>query len=242
MSLATKIRDRIKQLPEGRTFRYDDLRIAKEEYTTAAKALERLQKESLIKKVSKGIFYKPEQTVFGELEPDYSELLRPYLFENGKRVAYETGTALYNRLGLTTQMAFRTKIASRGKRIQVDRGALQADSVKSYVEVTNSNADVLGLLDAFKDIKRIPDSSVGQSVRRLGSILRDMEEKQIASLVRYAMSYPPRVKALVGAVLQNNGYQEKELEQLKDSLNPLTTIKLGLKETELPTKNNWYIE
>src|SRR5690606_37336960 len=109
---------------------------------------------------------------------------------NGKRVAYETGTALYNRLGLTTQMAFRTKIASRGKRIQVNRGTLQADSVKSYVDVTNSNADVLGLLDAFKDIKRIPDSSVGQSVRRLGNVLRDLEGKQIESLVKYAMAYP----------------------------------------------------
>lgn len=242
MSLASKIRDRVKQIPEGRTFRYDDLRISRTEYTTAAKALERLQKESLIKKVSKGVFYKPEQTVFGELEPDYSELLRPYLFENGKRVAYETGTALYNRLGLTTQMAFRTKIASRGKRIQVNRGPLQADSVKSYVEVTDKNVEVLGLLDAFKDIKRIPDSSVGQSVRRLSSILRDLEEKQIASLVKYAMAYPPRVKALVGAVLQNNSYQGKGLDQLKESLNPLTTIKLGLKEAELPTKNNWYIE
>lgn len=242
MSLATNIRDRIKQLPAGKTFRYDDLRIAKAEYATAAKALERLQKELLIKKVSKGVFYKPEQTVFGELEPDYSELLRPYLFENGKRVAYETGTALYNRLGLTTQMAFRTKIASRGKRIQVNRGALQADSVKSYVEVTNSNADILGLLDAFKDIKRIPDSSVAQSVRRLASILRDLDGQQIVSLIKYAMFYPPRAKALVGAVLQYNGCPEKKLEQLKDSLNPLTTIKLGLKETELPTKNNWNIE
>jgi NADPH-dependent 7-cyano-7-deazaguanine reductase QueF-like protein len=25
-------------------------------------------------------------------------------------------------------------------------------------------------------------------------------------------------------------------------LNPLTKIKLGIKETELPTKSNWYIE
>lgn len=242
MSLASKIRDRVKQIPEGRTFRYDDLRISRTEYTTAAKALERLQKESLIKKVSKGVFYKPEQTVFGELEPDYSELLRPYLFENGKRVAYETGTALYNRLGLTTQMVFRTKIASRGKRIQVNRGPLQADSVKSYVEVTDKNVEVLGLLDAFKDIKRIPDSSVGQSVRRLGSILRDLDGKQTVSLIKYAMFYPPRVRALVGSVLQNNGYPAVELDKLKESLNPLTTIKLGLKEAELPTKNNWYIE
>ena len=125
MALATEIRDRIKQLPVGKTFGYEDLCLAKDDYTTAAKALERLQKEGLIKKISKGVFYKPEQTVFGELKPDYSELLRPYLFENGKRVAYETGTSLYNRLGLTTQMAFRIKIASRGKRIHINRGALK---------------------------------------------------------------------------------------------------------------------
>ncbi|MFA5418160.1 MAG: DUF6088 family protein [Bacteroidales bacterium] len=241
MALAKQIRNRIKQLPEGKTFGYDDLRVARKFYTTAAKAMERLQKEGLIKKVSKGVFYKPEQTVFGELKPDYSELLRPYLFENGKRVAYETGTLLYNRFGLTTQMAFRIKIASRGKRITINRGTLKADAVKSYANVTDSNYEILGLLDAFKDIKRIPDCSVAQAIRRLSAILKGLSEKQTGSLLKYTLVYPPRVRALVGAVLQNNGYTEKVLEKLKGSLNPLTTIKIGLKETELPTKTNWYI-
>ncbi len=242
MSLSAQIRNIIKQLPNGKTFGYDDLCIPKESYTSAAKALERLQKEDLIKKVSKGVFYKPEKTVFGALEPDYNELLRPYLFENGKRIAYETGTALYNRLGLTTQMAFRTKIASRSKRISIDRKSLKADAVKSYAEVNDSNYAILGILDAFKDIKRIPDSSVDQTIGRLSMILKELNPKQIESLVKYAPVYPPRVRALVGAVLQNNGYQEKGLERLKYSLNPLTIIQLGLDDSELPTKNNWYIE
>lgn len=242
MALATQIRNRIKQLPEGKTFGYDDLRIAREDYTTAAKVLERLQKEGLIKKVSKGVFYKPEQTVFGELKPVYSELLRPYLFENGKRVAYETGASLYNRLGLTTQMAFRIKIASRGKRININRGTLKADAVKSYAEVTDSNYEILGLLDAFKDINRIPDCSVAQAVRRLSAIIKAFDDKQTESLIKYALLYPPRVRALVGAVLENIGRKGKGLEKLKDSLNPLTTIKLGLKEAELSTKANWHIQ
>jgi hypothetical protein len=242
MALATQIRNRIKKLPEGKTFGYDDLRIAKDDYTTAAKALERLQKEGLSKKVSKGVFYKPEQTMFGEIKPDYSELLRPYLFENGKRVAYETGTSLYNRLGLTTQMAFRIKIASRGKRININRGALKADAVKSYAEVTESNYEILGLLDAFKDIKSIPDCSVDQAFARLSAILKELSDKKTGSLLGYALVYPPRVRALVGAVLQNNGYEGKGMEKLKDSLNPLTTINLGLKETVLPTKTSWYIK
>lgn len=65
MNLTTQIRNRIKQLPEGKTFGYDDLRIAKEDYTTAAKVLERLQKTGLIKKVSKGVFYKPNKLFLG---------------------------------------------------------------------------------------------------------------------------------------------------------------------------------
>jgi hypothetical protein len=242
MALATEIRKQIKQIPEGKIFRYNALHIAKEDYATAAKALERLLKQGVIKKVSKGVFYKPEQTVFGELKPDYSEMLRSYLFENGKRVAYETGTSLYNRLGLTTQMAFRIKIASRGKRININRENLKADAVKSYAEVTDNNYETLGLLDAFKDIKKIPDSSVAQAVNRLSTIVKELNDKQIASLLKYALVYPPRVRALVGAVLENIDSKAKNIEKLKKSLNPLSTIKLGLKENELPTKSNWYIE
>jgi hypothetical protein len=242
MALAAQIRNRIKQLPEGKTFRYDDLRIAKEDYTTAAKTLERLQKSGFIKKISKGVFYKPEQTVFGELQPDINEQLRPYLFENGKRIAYETGTSLYRRLGLTTQMAFTIKIASRGKRIKINRGSLKANAVKSYAEVTESNYEVLGLLDAFKDIKEIPDTSVAQSVERLSAILKGLDKKQTETLIKYALLYPSRARALVGAILQNIGYKNNVLDKLKQSLNPLSTIKLGIKESELSTKNNWYIK
>lgn len=241
MTLASQIRTRIKKLPEGKTFRYADLGIAKEEYQTAAKALERLQTDGNIKKISKGIFYKPEQTVFGELNPDYSEQLRTYLYENGKRVAYETGFSLYNRMGLTTQMAFRVKIASRGKRISINRGAIKADSVKSYTEVTETNYEILGFLDAIKDSKRIPDCPISQAVKVLSGKIKTLNEKQIADLIKYALLYPPRVRALLGAMLENLNIHSN-IDKLKQSLNPLSKIKLGLKETDLPTIKNWNIE
>lgn len=241
MTLASQIRNRIKKLPEGKSFGYADLGIAKDEYQTAAKALERLQADGLIKKISKGVFYKPEQTVFGELQPDYSEQLRPYLYENGKRIAYETGFSLYNRMGLTTQMAFRIKIASRGKRITINRGALKADAVKSYTEVSEANYELLGFLDALKDSKKIPDCSVSQAVKVLSGKIKTFNEKQINELIKYALLYPPRVKALLGAMLENLSIASNT-EKLKQSLNPLSKIKLGLKETDLPTIKNWNIE
>lgn len=241
MTLASQIQSKIKKLPQGKTFRYADLGIAKEDFQTAAKALERLQAKGVIKKLSKGVFYKPEQTVFGELKPDYSEQFRPYLFENGKRIAYETGYSLYNRMGLTTQMAFRIKIASRSKRISINRGSLKADAVKSYAEVTEANYELLGFLDAIKDIKRIPDCSVSQAVKILSGKIKKLNEKQISDLVKYALLYPTRVRALAGAMLENLNIKANT-EKLKQSLNPLTKVKLGLEETELPTIKNWNIE
>lgn len=241
MSLASEIRTRINKFPEGKTFGYSDLLIAKEDYVTTAKALERLQKEGLIKKMSKGVFYKPKQTVFGELKPDYTEMLRPYLFEKGKRVAYETGYSLYNRLKLTIQVAFRIKIASRDRRISVNNGALKIDTVKSYVDVTDANYKLLELLDALKDIKHIPDASPNNSIVILSSLINKLNDKQIAEMIKYALSYPPRVKALLGAVLENINSQVST-SKLKQSLNPLTKFELGIKKSVLPTINNWNIE
>jgi hypothetical protein len=78
-----------------------------------------------------------------------------------------TGTSLYNQIGLTTQLAFRIKIASRSNRISINRGALKASAAKSYVEVTDDNYQLLGFLDAIKDIKMIPDAEVKTSVKIL---------------------------------------------------------------------------
>jgi hypothetical protein len=240
MKLAGQIRTKIEKFPQGKSFGYADLGIARAEFQTAAKALERLQKKGIIKKISKGVFFKPEQTVFGELKPDYYEQLRPYLFKNGKRIAYETGASLYNQLGLTTQVSFRIKIASRSNRISINRGALKADAVKSYTDVTDANYEQLGFLDAIKDIRRIPDSGTGKTVKILSSKIKNLDEKQIAEMVKYALLYPPRVRALVGAILENTNRKANTVK-LKESLNPLTNFKLGLKENDLPTIKNWNI-
>ena len=80
MKLAPQIRDKISMMPKGKTFGYRDLDISREQYVTVAKTLERLQQAGIIKKASKGFFYKPEQTVFGELKPSEEDILQLYLF------------------------------------------------------------------------------------------------------------------------------------------------------------------
>lgn len=241
MKISEKIVKQLKTIPEDTAFGYGQLGIAKKEYQTAAKALERMQKKGLIRKISKGVFYKPRMTVFGELKPGDQEILRPYLFKNGKRIAYITGAALYNELGLTTQMAFRVKIACRQKRIYVNRGAIIATPVKSYADVTDSNYEILGYLDALKDLKIIPDSNPNTVVTILIEKTKKMNDVRIKEMIQYALLYPPRVRALLGAILEQLD-KKKELKKLKDSLNPLSQFLLGVKEKTLSTAAGWNIK
>jgi len=240
MNVTKQIRIRINKIPEGITFGYNDLGIAKKDFVTAAKALERLQRAGVIKKLSKGKFYKPEQSIFGELEPDYYDQLNSFLFEKGKRIAYVTGVSLYNDLKLTTQVPFIITIASRIKRINIDRDTLKAKAVKSYADVNESNYKLLGMLDAIKDIKKIPDSSVNGSVVRLSYIIRELDDSQLIKLANLALLYPPRVKALLGAILENIG-TNVEIAELKRNLNPLTKYNVGIKPETLPTIRKWNI-
>ena len=241
MKIAEQIRNTIEKIPESEPFGYADLGIEATDFFTAAKALERMQKKGTIQKVSKGLFYIPRQTVFGPLGPDNNSILERYLFENGKRIAYETGYSLYNKLGLTTQMAFKIKVATKRKSIKINQGTLQVSSVKSYAEVTDENYKLLGYLDILKDIRKIPDSTNSQAIKRMCFLIKDLGIKEQKQLVELALLYPARVKALLGAIMENLK-SNINLSKLKNSINPLTKVKLFIKESDLPTIKNWNIE
>lgn len=241
MKVAEQIRTVIQNIPESQPFGYADLGIEASDFFTAAKALERLQKKGEIKKISKGVFYIPRKTIFGELGPDSNGMLERYLFEDGKRVAYETGFSLYNRLGLTTQMAFKIRIATKKNPVKINQGSLQVSSVKSYVDITEKNYQFLGYLDALKDIKRIPDCSVLQATKRMSFLIQALSSKEQSEIIQYALFYPARTRALLGAILENLNLKIN-LDELKNSLNPLTKINLSIKETDLPAIKNWNIE
>jgi hypothetical protein len=241
MKVAEKIAEQIKRIPEDTTFGYKDLNITQEQYVTAAKALARLQKRKVIKKVSKGKFYKPKMTVFGELIPNSMELLKPYLFKDGKRVAYITGNYLYNQFGLTTQITNVLHIASRSKRIYINAGSLKAKPKKSYAEVTDDNFQLLGFLDALKDFKSIPDLDTKSAIIILKSSIEKLTESKLKKMIGYALLYPPRVRALLGALLEVSNIESSEINKLKKGLNPLTKYKYFITKEDLPTVINWNI-
>ena len=204
--------------------------------------MELLKKKGIIEKVSKGIFYKPKMTVMGSLGPDYDALLKRFLFKDGKRVGYITGGELYNQLNLTTQNYFRTKIATNISRKKIEKGWLKTSTVKAYTEITEDNYQLLGILDALKDIRYISDTSTSQAIKILAGKLVNFSKPNINTLIKLSMEYPPRVRALLGAIVQEKFTTDFDLSDLKGSLNPTTIFKLNIKEADWPTIKNWQIK
>ena len=225
MKVAQKIENQISKIKEGTTFNYQQLSIEQSEYSAATKAIERFIEKGIIKRVSTGVFYKPKQTIFGELKPNEEELLKPYLFQNNKRIAYITGTSLYNKMGLTTQISKNIKIASRDKRITISIGNIKGTPVKSYADVTNKNFFLLEILDALKDFKKIPDLDKSSAIKILSNRLKELSTNEIKQLIKCVLSSPPRVRGFLDASI--------ELILLKKSLNPLSEYNYGISKSLL---------
>lgn len=241
MTVSKKIYKGIDEMNEGTTFKYGDLLIDRLEYSAASKAIERLIKKGTIKRISTGIFYKPKKSVFGEMKPSETELIRLYLFDKGYRIAYVTGSSLYNKMGLTTQLTNIIQVASREKRIITKIGNIKVKAVKSYVDVSDENYKYLEILDAFKDFKIIPDLDKISAISILKDIINNMSNSGKSELVKYALKYPPRVKALLGAIFEDL----KEIDKTKplmESLNPLTVFKIGIDEKTLSSIDSWNIK
>ena len=167
-------------------------------------------------------------------------LLKNYLFENDKRIAYITGLSLYNRLGLTTQVPKVIKIASRDKRIFASIGSIKGKPVKSYIDVSDKNYYLLEILDALKDFKLIPDMNKRSGVVLLANEMKKWSEKDKNLLIKYALKYPPRVRAILGAIIENFEITN-EIKPLKESLNPLSQYEYKITEDILPNAKNWNI-
>ena len=241
MKISQKIEKRIESIITGTTFRYEDLDIEASEYGAATKSIGRFVDKGTLQRASKGVFYKPRQTVFGLVKPSDYELLKPYLFKNNKRIAYITGIQLYNQMGLTTQMPFTIEISGKSRLKITKVGNIKVKSIKNFIEVTDENYQLLGILDTFKDFDTIPDIDRTTAIKLLIDNLKTLTPQQTQELIIYALKYPPRVRAFVGAVLENTD-ETLDLTHLKKSINPLSKYKVGITNRLLPNANNWNLK
>ena len=240
MNVTDYISGKIERLPKGYVFTYVDFITEVNKKEAIIKALNRMAASGKIAKLSKGKYYKPENTPFGNLQPKQAQIVKDLLEENGKIAGYLTGYSIYNQLALTTQVSNTIQIGKNQIRPNFKRERYTISFVKQKNTITKENIPLLQILDAIRYIKKIPDASLDVSCKRFLAIIKNLSEKETISLVRLSLKYPPATRALLGALLEQ--LQQLHLtEPLIKTLNPITKYKLAGAAKVLSTAENWNI-
>ena len=239
MKVTDNIEYTINRLPKGYIFTYADFVTQVNKKEAVIKALNRMAKSGKISKLSKGRYYKPEKTPFGNLLPNQEQVVKDLLEDDGKIVGYLTGYSIYNKLGFTTQVGNIIQIGKNETRPQFKRGLYTIAFLKQKNTITKENIPLLQILDTIRTIKKIPDARIDESSKRLLSVVEDMTDRQ--ALVRLAMKYPPSTRALLGAVLEDLG-NLTIASPLFESLNPITKYRFDGVEKVIKSSQKWNIE
>jgi hypothetical protein len=206
------------------------------------KALNRMVAADRIAKLTKGKYYKPEETVFGTLEPDQYQVVKDLLEGDDKDmvVGYLTGLSIYNKKGFTTQVSNTIQVGKNEVRPRFKRGRYTITFIRQKNTITRDNIPLLQLLDIIKYIKKIPDTTISDACSRLITIIKTLSEDDKGRMVRLAKKYPPSTRALLGAILEeaeDNSYTTI----LLNSLNPITKYKIGVSPDILSQQEKWNI-
>lgn len=236
MKIATQVREYIDLLEDGSIFKYNDLNGISDNKMAIAKILSRLTKEEKISRIEKGIFYKAKKTRFGVLNPELEEIIKSEVKNNKKITGYISGAFSYNKLGLTTQIPNIVEIVTEKRKPCKTIGGIKIKYIQGGVKLTKANIKYLQILDALKNIKKIPDSNIEKSYKILKEQIRDFEDKK--KLLELALEYPAQTRALVGAILSE--ISDLDLSSIQKSLNKLTTF--NLKIEEIKDKKRWRIK
>ena len=240
-SISSKINNTISSYSSGNIFTYSDFNLPKENELALAKSLSRLVKKGEIVRIEKGKYYRPRKTSFGNLRPDINQIVKALTKKDEKIIGYPTGITIYNQLGLTNQMSNVLVIASVKPQLEKEISGYRVKFVKRDFEIEEKDIPLFQLLDAVKDIKKIPDTSPNDALKVIIAKFAELPVSKLQRLTKLALNYNAATRAMVGAILQQY-IKGISVSSLYKSLNSLTKYKMRLSLSILPNQIKWNIE
>jgi hypothetical protein len=237
-SAAELVRRRLLETP-GALVRAADIKGAP--LSAVSRALARLAAQGAIQRVRKGVYYAPKETLLGPSRPLEPALVSKIL---GPR-ARPTGVTAANLLGLTTQVAGSAEYAAYAVAPPQGIGSaglrLRPRGRTAPLEPTEA-----ALLEVLRDRGRFVEVEPCEATVRIQRLLskelpgRAMPARSAAlrRLRDAALEEPPRVRAMLGTLMQDAGLPATLWEPLRASLNPHSRFDFGLFR-ELRNAKEW---
>lgn len=241
MIAAKIIEQKTAAIEPARVFTIKSLGLPIEWWENTRVKLSRMVKSGQLDKIGRGKYYKPEISMFGKIAPSLNEIIKDLMYDNGKPSGYITGYTIWNRMGLTTQISDTIIIGTSRRRDAMERGRYRIRFITQANRITTNTIPLLQILDAIKLIKQIPDTDINDSVATLKRLIVNLNEQNISKLVKLSKKYPPRVRALLGAILESTG-DKKIVHDLKKTLNPSSSYTIGINNLPDIILSNWNIK
>jgi hypothetical protein len=227
-SFRKSILQQIEKIDAGRIFTFRDLSFDMGKVANVAVLLSELSRKGTVVRIEKGAYYRPKKSVLGlgKLPVFQDEQFR-YLTE--KLNGYVTGAYVYNKMGLTEQVATTITIATPCPVRRFRFRNLAVECVKAYCTDCREESLIsyLRLLDAIKDMKSIPGTTVQDVYDRVKSqYFSKYDTAELKKIVSLSRSYPPRVRKAVADILGDIGQPQLQSEVSKTIL-PTTRFNLS---------------
>lgn len=158
-----------------------------------SKELAKLCEKSQLIRYERGIYYIPQQTIFGQSHLNPNKVIkRKYLSENGNSIGFYSGISALQKIGLSTQMPNIPEIQTNNENSNLRRVKVGNQEVilrKARAKITNQNISVLRFLDIMSNA---PASYLDEDKK---AILSDwIKQNNITrnSVSQYAPAFPDR--------------------------------------------------
>lgn len=164
--------------------------------------------------------------------------MRDFLEKDGNTIGYITGTRAFASLALTTQISSVIMVGTNVSRRPLTRGQYRITFLLQPNRIIKEDIPLLVILDALRLIKEIPGSTPDEAMSQITVWIKDLSGTDRNRLLELCRAYKPYVRAQLGAILEHLDFP---VEDLLETLNPVTHYKLGISSTVLPTIKNWNI-
>lgn len=207
MKLRSSIVKQVMDFKPGCLFDFQNLEYPVTKSNNVAVILHDLKSKGIVCTLGKGVFYRPVVSELGlgnlpiEKSKIFDYVLRKY---NG----HLAGSYIYNGLNLTTQVAFVVTIATPNPFRPVEIGRFKFTSEKCNIGFIDHDHDLIGYLDALKNISSIPGTTATKAFVVLEKEIKYLDMSRSKSLADYSLSYPPRVRLLLSMILEKTGQTE----------------------------------
>ena len=151
--------------------------------------LKRLSDVGRITRIQKGVYYKPQQTIFGATKPNLTQYaVQSLTKKDGRIIGYETGASFMNRIGLSTLIPKNIEIASNDyQRKSFEKYHITVKRPAAFI--TDGNYRYLQLLDVIDDLPNT-HTDIGNVVVPLRTLLQKQMLDPLTLILTARRYYP----------------------------------------------------